>query len=405
MMAFQPLGKIKDLRMDISENIKLDDLIKQSTESTKEKRKVLDKQTDLSENEDLSQTSSTNSSEDEGSNFFLIGKHLAETMDELGYHPVIVFGSANSGKSTLLGSLFGYFQIATSKGISISLGEALIPSNTPHGKETYEEAQRFFYSQVQEFLDGTAHVKTRSERPFFIPVTIKPPNLPEVKFAFMESDGEWYQPQEGADKFYPELMLEINAILKFYQKGISFIHVAPFTQQRDALLENKDFIKENKKALNTANLALVGVLNSYEKLRIVKKDDKHMLLITKWDVFSKDDPLVGLENVDISELKQFATTVYRKGYTALNNLNINSDQREILPYCSGRMSGRDILVPPTELEPILNKYPETLWNWLYGNATELNSAIQRREILIPEPLPPKKTIIDFLGDLLTKIFH
>ena len=54
----------------------------------------------------------------------------------------------------------------------------------------------------------------------------------------------------------------------------------------------------------------------------------------------------------------------------------------------------------TELEPILNKYPETLWNWLYGNATELNSAIQRREILIPEPLPPKKTIIDFLGDLL-----
>jgi hypothetical protein len=335
--------------------------------------------------------------------YMSFGKAIAEEMDKEGYHPVIIFGSSGSGKSTFLGSLFSYLQITMANGIGIYLGNSLIPLNTAQGKSAYTQAEQFFNHQLQKFQDGEAHTNTKTinDRPFFIPVRVKPPELPEIKFAFLESNGEWYCPDENTSKYFPELKEEINAILKFYQKGISFIHIAPFTQQNPSSLEKID----DKEELKKANLALVGALNTYEQLRVFREDDDHVLLVTKWDVSTKNNPIDGLANIDEEMLIRFAEETYRKGLAALRNLHIDNTQRTVLPYCAGMMEGRTIIRPTTQLGLIIDVFPKKLWNRLYGNATKCDLEIGRRLELIPQPSAPNRTIFSLMGSLVNKLLH
>ncbi|CAN4276807.1 hypothetical protein MCEMSEM29_01932 [Methylophilaceae bacterium] len=337
-------------------------------------------------------------------NFSKIGQKLAEEMEAQGYHPVIIFGSANSGKSTLLGSLFSYFQIDPTKGVGIYLGEPLLPVSTPQGRDAKDLAESFFYQSIQEFLDGNGHARTRARNPFFIPIIIRPQDLPEIRFAFMESNGEWYAPKKDTGKYFPELKEEINSILQHYQKGASFIHLAPFTQI-DAWTTNNEEHDVDKEQINNASLALVGAFNSYERLRVFKNDDSHMFLITKWDATGKDELSERLEFVAVEDVEAVAANIYTKGFAAFNNLKLDIWQKSLMQYSSGIMSGRSIIRASPELKPILHRYPQTMWNWLYGNATRNNQEIGKAIVLLPKPIPPKKNFIDFLNEIVHKILN
>jgi len=190
--------------------------------------------------------------------------------------------------------------------------------------------------------------------------------------------------------------------LKHYQKGISFIHVAPYTQI-NVMEENKYDSDTNTQEINDASLAIVGALNSYEQLRIFKDNDTHMFLITKWDASAKNNILGHLQFVETVDVETIARTLYTRGFAAFNNLHIDPNQKNIMQYCSGLISGKNIIKANSELKPILDKYPQTMWNWLYGNATELNSETNRRLALIPKILPPKKSIFDHISFLINKI--
>ena len=342
----------------------------------------------------------TEASVDAEVDFSKIGQTLAAEMDAQGYHPVIIFGSANSGKSTLLGSLFSYLQIDTTKGVGIYLGDPLVSQ----GREAKDLAESFFYQSIQEFLDGTGHVGTKIRHPFFIPIIIKPPHLPEMRFAFMESNGEWYGPQKDTGKYFPELKEEINSILQHYQKGISFIHLAPFTQI-NAWANNQDGLDVDRDHINNASLALVGAFNAYEHLRVFKNDDAHMFLITKWDASGKDDLIERLEFVAFEDVESVASNVYTKGFAAFNNLKLDMAQKNLMQYCSGIMSVRNIIKASAELKPILNRYPQTMWNWLYGNATKNDLEIAQALVLLPKPIPPKKTFIDYINEIIHRVLN
>lgn len=391
--ALQALGRItRNLRMENLPIFEIDESIIpiEASEKLKKSPKERVVQNDLE------------SAENKLANDYMsVGKAIAEEMDKEGYHPVIIFGSSGSGKSTFLGSLFSYLQLTMANGIGIYLGNSLIPLNTDQGKAAYTQAEQFFNHQLQKFQDCEAHINTKFHRPFFIPVRVKPPELPEIKFAFLESRGEWYRPDENTSKYFPELKEEINAILKFYQKGISFIHIAPFTQQNSASPEQID----DKEELKKANLALVGALNTYEQLRTFREDDDHVFLVTKWDVSTKNNPIDGLANIDEEMLIKFAEETYRKGLAALQNLRIDNAQRTVLPYCAGIMEGRKILRPTAQLGPIIDVFPKKLWNRLYGNATKCDLQIGRRLELIPKPSLPNRTIFSQMGDLVNKLLH
>lgn len=337
-----------------------------------------------------------------------IGKVIAEQLEATGYHPVVVFGSSNSGKSSLLGSLFSYFQANATNGIGIFLGESFLPEDTPYGSWANKEAETFFYKGVQEFLAGKAHAATRSEYPFFVPIRITPKNSPEIKFAFMESNGEWYKPKKDTGRYFSELKEEINTLLAHYQRGISFIHIAPYTQI-DAWTSRQDGQNKNQDEIADADLALVGALNSYERMRTFKGDDSHMFLMTKWDACKRwegDRDLIQLlSDIDALELEEAMKVSYLKGFSAFNNINVEKHQKNIMQYCSGIMIGREIVKANAEIKGVIDRYPQTMWNWLYGNATICHPSINTRLQLLPKPRPPRKGLIDLIHDSIESLLN
>lgn len=333
----------------------------------------------------------------------VIGRVIAEQLEANGYHPVVIFGSSNAGKSSLLGSLFSYFQEDATRGIGIYLGAPFLPEETPYGRWAAREAETFFFKGVQEFLSGVAHAATRSEYPFFIPIRIAPKDKPELKFAFMESNGEWYKPKKDTGRYFSELKSEINTLLMHYQRGISFVYIAPYTQV-DAWTTTPDDQTTNREEITDADLALVGAMNAYEKMRTFKKNDAHILLMTKWDACKRwegeRDLVQLLSDIDSAELEETLRIAYLRGFTAYHNLGVPNSQKKILQYCSGIMQGRNIVKANAEVKQILERYPQTMWNWLYANATACSPEIGSPLELLPRHTPPRKGLVDYLYSAL-----
>lgn len=326
------------------------------------------------------------------------GRVLAENMSEGGYHPVIIFGTSHSGKSSLLGSLLKCFQVEGSHGVGISFGESLLPEGTSHGKDAVQLAESLFYRSQQEYIDGQGHEATRIQFPFFVPVILRPNNRPPVKFALMESNGESYQPDRGSGRFFQQLKQEVEAVLTHYEKGISFIYLAPYTQSRsqgDAMTMDQD-----RAQINDAGLALVGVMDAYEKLRKDKHDDMHMMLVTKWDASKSNESDLAdvLGAPDPGEIEAFAISKYRQAFAAFKGLSLRGDQRSLMQYCSGLFNGREIRKPPDELVPTLDRYPLVLWNWLYANASDGG-------VLVPQKQPPKENVLQMMLRWIKKILQ
>ena len=144
-------------------------------------------------------------------------------------------------------------------------------------------------------------------------------------------------------------------------------------------------------------------------MRIFKTDDSHMFLITKWDASkeaSRHDSLSEhLQRVDVETVEDVASILYTKGFTAFNNLKVSPGNKKIMQYCSGVISGSSIIKASPELKPIINRYPQTMWNWLYGNATKISAEINTHLELIPKPKPPKNSFSDKLNHIFTKILN
>jgi hypothetical protein len=335
-----------------------------------------------------------------------IGRLIAEKMQDHGFHPVVIFGSPYSGKSTMLQSLFGYLMTEVDQGVGIYLDESMIPEGTAYGRFARDSAHAFFYRGMQEFIDGKGEQKTRARAPFFIPVRIVPPNKPEVRIAFMESDGEWYKPEKDTARYYKELREEINGILLNYQRGITFLHVAPYTQLKTWTSE-RGSEEQNKQEIRDADSALVGALNSYESVRPFKTDDSHMMIMTKWDARKPDGQHGTLEealsNVSDTTLSSALVSQYQQGFSVFNSLKVPKERKRLMRYCAGIMQEREVVPPKTpELQAALNEYRKNLWNWIYSNATRTNPDVSKSMPLFDPPKPKPMGPIGILIVKLTK---
>ena len=102
-------------------------------------------------NEQIIQNKAVDAKKSSPNEYTKIGRIIAEEMSIQGHHPVIIFGSSNSGKSTFLASLFSYFQVSITNGIGIYLGDSLIPLNTSHGKPLLQMPNVFFIINNRHF--------------------------------------------------------------------------------------------------------------------------------------------------------------------------------------------------------------------------------------------------------------
>jgi hypothetical protein len=315
------------------------------------------------------------------------GVHLAAGLDAAGYHPVVLFGNANSGKTSLLLSLFALLRTEPSLVTGLELGDAFVATDSLYGKYLRDQAEGFFGRKTQDFIEGRASPKTAIELPFFIPVVFRPEAKPEIRFAFMESNGEWYRPDRSSEKLFPKLRQQIEDFLATYQGPITFIHLLPYTQQvvygsgADQLTDDNE--------MKEASLAIAGALYAYQKARVNKQDDRHLILVTKWDAHDREE----LDRADIlrhsgPEAEEFANERYSQAMSVFRGLGLQSYQQRLNAYCAGIIAGQNVTMPKRgdELREAVLHYPTQLWRWLYRSTLE-QLGEQPIDPFPPEPKP------------------
>jgi hypothetical protein len=308
-----------------------------------------------------------------------LGRDLAIAMQEEGYHPVVLFGTNNSGKTSILMSLFATLSVEPQLETGLSLCDPILGSRTDIARHLHKEAQHTFEIKTEAFLAGEKIPKTSTSLPFFIPVEFRPPDgRPAVKFAFLESNGEWYRPliSDGkslsdTEQLYPDLRKEIEDFIGSYQQGVTFIYTAPVTQGEVYAQADKTFDTDE---IRYASMAIRGVLKSYDSIRANgRADDKHLMLVTKWDAISarEADRAAGIEE-DRDALLEFCYKKYNQALSAFQGLNLRPEQKHINAYCAGMINRTGLISVSSDeaVSKVITSYPVRLWEFLYRNALE-----------------------------------
>lgn len=326
------------------------------------------------------------------------GHQLAAGIEAAGYHPVVLFGNANSGKTSLLLSLFALLRTEPQLATGLELGDPIISVDTPYGRFLREQAEGFYGRKTQDFIEGTASPKTAIDAPFFIPVIVRPEGKPEVRLAFMESNGEWYRADRSNDRLFPVLRRQIEELLASYQGPITFIHLLPYTQQAVYGTGSDQLTDSNE--MKEASLAIAGALYAYQKVRANQQDDRHLVLVTKWDAHERNvlDRAEVLQDPG-EEPENFANERYAQAISVFKGLGLSSHQQQINAYCAGIISGQTVSMPRQgdELRSAVLNYPTQLWRWLYRCTLE---QLGERPI-DPFPTEPRP---NWLARLLNQLF-
>lgn len=316
------------------------------------------------------------------------GAQLANDMADKGYQPVIFVGNAGSGKTSVLLSLIALLKRRPDLKVSAFLDPPLLDVSSKLGSYQNDNAETFFFKNVQRFIDGNVIPKTTIEVPFFVPVSVRPETSPRVTFAFMESNGEWYRPKKDTNALFPPLRKSIEEFIQTYQGGIIFIYTLPFTQQ---MLWSSDVQPERDAgAIQEADLAIAGAMQSYERVRYDKTHDRHLFLITKWDGSATGGNLAeALSGTQEGEVSQFAEARFPQSLALINGLGIGKEQVALQHYCSGIINaqGPQQLSPTNPLRDVVLSYPKNLWIYLYKQAL-VNAASPASELFPPPPPKP-----------------
>lgn len=299
----------------------------------------------------------------------LDGRDLASALHAAGYHPVIVFGNANSGKTLMLLSLLALIKTESRLKIGLHLGDPLLDTATPSGEAAWARAEELFGRQTALFIEGTLPPATAVREPFFLPLLVSPSSEPvDTKIAFLESNGEWYAPDFDTGRLFQPLRKQIDQFIMHFEGAISFLHVLPRTQIENSHGGYADDIQ----AIKRADLAIVGALQQYAKLRSDKSQDMHLLLVTKWDAHADTDMGRSPEEVLLEsdgEVVDFVSRYCNQSYAALTGLRLRPEQVRMSAYCSARIVDKQKVMLPKRVTLLLQSYHAHLWNWLYRNAS------------------------------------
>jgi hypothetical protein len=311
---------------------------------------------------------------------------LGKRMDEKRIHPVLIFGTSESGKSTMLLSLLNYGEQSPKLAARVS-GEPILPESHSDREKYHSEAQAFFARDINTFRLGNLIHLTQREEPLFIPIDVQARSGPKIRFAFLEGDGEWYarQPVVDPGNFRPMLDLKrpIAQILNSYAGGISMIFVAPTFEANPA------------KPINHAWNSLTELMRIIaEKRRNVSSADNLLLMLSMWD--GRNSP--GDPN------GRFYGATSEAALSALGGANSNvwaaftrltaptGGSKAMMPYSAAWINNKSVL-NNSQHKPTFDRFNETVWNWLYGNACQSllaspSNGIGVRSTLFPEVVVP-----------------
>lgn len=291
---------------------------------------------------------------------------LAQELMSKGYHPVMIFGTRASGKSSLLASLFHYLLSDSSSPAIAVLGEWIVPIDTSYGQSVADAATHFFNHVVQSFYDGVAAPSTRDDFPYYIPIILRPNNgQPEIRLAILESRGEWYHIDKSSKDLFPKLREEVADVYRNYPSSISVLLIAPYVIG-EAYSDNESS-ELSVTEMRESDTALLGALQAYQMERHHREYDKYLFILTKWDAHTRSINVKNFVNPPRGLVEHLITERFPRSWTLFRAMQ--SGMPMSMQYSAGLMSGTERIDIPLRHQPIMQKFPKALWGWLYSNAT------------------------------------
>lgn len=300
------------------------------------------------------------------------GQELAQSLSDSDCHPVLLFGGATSGKTTILLSLLKYINTVKEANATISLQtDALPPGDKWNVRRT--NAETLYNKDAYGFVRQQAPSATNASDPFFIPVEIIPQGAPPKKFAFLEGQGDWYHADWDRSNPHREFRVDITEFLRTFTRPVSVIYVAPYAVGGYKSAEISEAAKSNK-LIQEVDYALSGIISQYENLRrTFTHRDQHLFLLTKWDIrcgsIAQPQFTNYLEVLDEEIEKKYPLSFKRfgsiiSGVSAPNNKVKGA-------YCAGIFNENRRIAPLANSDKeSLDLFPRELWDWIYFSACQ-----------------------------------
>ena len=139
--------------------------------------------------------------------------------------------------------------------------------------------------------------------------------------------------------------------------------------------------------------ALYGAIKAYDLVRTNKTKDRHLFLVTKWDLYA-NEPSPQFAAPIANGVDAYLGDRYSKSWSAFLSMRVSREAKWYMPHCSGIIAGNNVKKLGKISETRVDKYGKVLWNWLYANAAAPNIAPEMA--LFPEVVPPKPSFINKL---------
>jgi hypothetical protein len=292
------------------------------------------------------------------------GESLGKRLSDNGFHPVLVFGTAATGKTTFLTSMLSFFTSTPDVGVTITLGDPI--SNTEVGRKAHESSEKLFHLQVNNYLNGLAPVQNQESFPFFVPVELrKRRNKSLTRIALMESSGELWGVATKKN-FVQEIREEIIDVYTNYPYPITVIMVVPYAMSEG--YTGEDASEADKSTFHESDIALHQTLQIYQRHRPPQIHDSFYFVLTKWDLHTQALASEEFLNPDDEVVRELVRERFPRAFGHFENM-ADEDLAQCTPYSAGLIGGTKILEIPKNLKPALDEFPYRLWRWIYANAT------------------------------------
>jgi hypothetical protein len=336
---------------------------------------------------------------------------LARFLGEQGYHPVVLCGTAQAGKTTMLASLCAYLK--TCGTASIEFGDWFDLGESAEAKEQLEEAQRFFKYSVGDFKEGIGPAGTQIHLPYIVPLIVTPTNtrgmprgadnrIKPVKFAMMDMRGEFFKPNRVTPLHRP-IHPDAQSLLRSFERGVTMLYLAPVTRIDGygyggaGQFEPHDNDDADIRFEENPDEALLNAIRGYESARPVRGMDRHLFMLTKWDIRTKGTEDPGFSAPTEREITEFLEEKFGSSWAAFRCLRASRDSKWFVQYCAGIIAGRQVIKQRGESLARVDRYSKVLWNWLYEGAKRVNGQ-SHEHVLFPDVVPkPRSWMETWIG--------
>lgn len=307
-------------------------------------------------------------------------------------HPILLFGSQMSGKTSMIMSILNYPLRADDAHFSIDYDDSFFDGNA---RELFAEmisaGQLLYYRNAEDWVGGAAPAATLNENPFFIPIKITKRNGHVIKFAILEGRGEWYMPDDEAVNPHRPFKGMIKGFLQNFSKPITVLYIAPYVSGSYSEAANG----ENNNLRQRADTGLFGAIDQYIYNRRVEHSmDFNILVMTKWDVHCKRIDNPNFINPNNEEVLHQIKNKFPLAWNRFNNIPNSADESrsKISVYCSGFIDNGKIAPVADRSRSLLERYPRKFWDAFHKNAGY--------GILYKDVQPKKPSLIDWMISFL-----